>query len=112
MRDINKVTRQPIDSAKLAKRMLLGGAIALILISAFLFAAPTFDPAWGKFWIIRPMIVTPCAGACGGAFFYAMDYLGSQGGWRKALALVVGSLGYIVALWLGSVMGLAGTFWH
>ncbi|MDB5020182.1 MAG: potassium transporter KefB [Pedobacter sp.] len=112
MTQSNNLTREPINSAKLGKRMLFGAAIAFVVISAFLISAPAGDPAWGKFWMLRPLVITPCAGACGGAFFYAMDYLSYRGGWIKTLAIVVGVFGYMVALWLGTVLGLAGTFWH
>lgn len=112
MTQSNNLTRQPIDLAKMGKRMLIGAAIAFVLISAFLIKAPAGDPSWSKFWMLRPLVITTVAGACGGAFFYIMDHFSYRGGWIKVLAIFIGAFGYVIALWLGSVLGLAGTFWH
>jgi hypothetical protein len=58
-------------------------------------------------------VVVTLAGAAGGAFFYfLMDRLGSRGGWKKALAITLSLLIYVVGLWMGTVLGLAGTLWN
>lgn len=108
----NKTADQLTHPASLSKRMLLGGGIALILITAFLL--PVFDdpkPEWGKLWMIRPLVIVSLAGAAGGGFYYFMDDLRLKGGLAKVLANLLSLLVYIVALWLGSVLGLDGTLW-
>lgn len=107
----NEFSTQPIHPAPLAKRMFYGAGIALILISAFLFSAGEPNPAWPTFWMVRPLIIVPIAGAAGGAFFYIMDYLRYQGGWKKPAAIVLSILGYVFVLWVGTVLGLDGTWW-
>jgi hypothetical protein len=108
----NNLTTQPIHSAPLGKRMLLGAGIALILITLFLLGAGEPNPAWGKLWMIKPLIIVPLAGAMGGVFYYFMDHLRYQGGWKNALAYVLSLIGYIIVLWLGTVLGLNGTMWN
>jgi hypothetical protein len=103
--------RQPIHPASMGKRALVGAAIAFVLISVFLLKAGSPNPAWPKFWMIRPLLVVPAAGAAGGIFYYFMDHLRYQGGWKKVVANVLSLVVYIIGLWLGTVLGLAGTMW-
>lgn len=103
---------QPIHSASLGKCMLLGAGNALILIILFLLSAGNANPNWSKLWMIKPLIIVPLAGASGGAFYYFMDGLSSPGGWRKVLANIMSLIAYLIVLWLGSVLGLKGTYWN
>ena len=107
----NDFQNQPIHPASAGKRMLLGAAIGLVLISFFLLGAGEPDPEWPGLWWVRPLLVVPAAGALGGLFYYIMDPLRSQGGWRTALAYSVSLLVFLLVLWLGTVLGLAGTMW-
>lgn len=107
----NNVTQQPIHSASLVKRMLQGAGIALTLITLFLLSAAEADPGWPKLWIIKPLFVVPLAGAVGGGFYYFMDHLRYKGGWRKILAFIVSLIGFLLVLWMGTVLGLNGTMW-
>lgn len=91
--------------------MLQGAGIAFPLILLFLVSAGAGDPDWPRFWMIRPLVIVPLAGALGGVFYYNMDHLRDQGGSRKALANVLSLLVYLVVLWLGTVLGLDGTWW-
>lgn len=111
MTDKSNPTSQPLHSASLTKRMLQGAGIALVLISIFLLGADDADPAWPKLWMLRPLVVVPVAGAMGGLFYYLMDHLRYQGGWKKVLAIIISLIGYIFALWIGTVLGLDGTYW-
>lgn len=105
-------TTQPIDRASLIKRMLLGAGIALVVILLFVLpASMNPNPAWPKLWIIRPLIITPLAGAAGGAFYYFMEYLRSQRGWSKILTIVLSVIVYLIGLWMGTILGLDGTMW-
>ncbi|WP_346236105.1 hypothetical protein ABDK00_017150 [Niabella insulamsoli] len=102
----------PLVSAPLGKRMLIGAVIALMLISTFVSSVQHPDPSWPERWVLRPLIIVPLAGAMGAAFYHIMDYLRRQMRLNKWLALTLGILAYIVALWLGSVLGLNGTLWN
>ena len=111
MTQTNNLTTRPIHPVSLGKRMLLGAGIALILISIFLLPIKDPKPEWGTLWMIKPLIMVPLAGALGGVFYYFMDHLRYQGGWKKIFAILLGMIGYIIALWLGTVLGLNGTLW-
>lgn len=39
-------------------------------------------------------------------------HLRCLGGWQKWLAMVISVIGYLVAVWPGSVLGLDGTLWN
>lgn len=107
----NHVTTQPNQPTPIAKPILIGAGIGLILISMFVFGVDNPDPKWGKLWRIRPLIITPLAGAMGGLFFYFMNYLSSRGNLNKTVAIIVGVVVFIIGLWLGVVLGLEGTMW-
>lgn len=94
------------------KRMLQGGGIALLMITLFLAGVDDPNPDWPKFWMVRPLVVVPIAGAMGGVFYYFMDFMRNQGLWSKIFANVICILGYLVAIWLGTVLGLDGTLWN
>ncbi|HEX8462032.1 MAG TPA: hypothetical protein VF623_11400 [Segetibacter sp.] len=107
MNQPNVLTNQPV---LFVKPILVGTAIALLAISFFVFGVDKANPAWGKLWMIRPLIITPLAGAAGGAF-YAFIVGRSSRGLNKTLAIVLGLVVYFVGLWMGIVLGLAGTMW-
>jgi hypothetical protein len=91
----------------LGKRMFIGAGIGLVLISLFLF--PTEGrPEWGKFWMVRPLVVVPLAGAMGGLCSY---YLMNRLSLNKILASILSALIFFFGLWIGTVLGLDGTLW-
>lgn len=98
-------------STIIAKRMLIGAAVALALISIFLYGVENTKPEWGKLWILRPLIVVPLAGAMGGLFYHMMDIIRLKGGWNTIAANLISFIVYIIAIWMGTVLGLAGTLW-
>ena len=111
MTPINEYPNQPIHPVSASKRMLQGAAIGLILISFFLIGGQQANPEWSKVWMLKPLLMVSAAGALGGLFFYNMDHLRAQGGWREPFALVLSLMVYIVVLWLGIALGLNGTMW-
>lgn len=108
----DKLTTQPLHRTSSVKTMLLGAGIALLLISLFLLSVRHPNPAWPRWWMIRPLVIVPIAGALGGLFYYSMDRLRSGGGWKSAFAIVVSVIVYITGLWMGTVLGLDGTLWN
>lgn len=93
------------------KPVIVGGAIALVLISIFLSGVHDPEPAWGRLWMIRPLVIVPLAGAAGGLFYYFMQHLRLSSGLNKVLVIVLSLFVYVVGLWLGAVLGLDGTLW-
>jgi hypothetical protein len=103
---------QPNRSVSFARPVWVGAGFALILISLFMYGADEPNPEWGKLWMIKPLIIVPLAGATGGAFYYFMNVLSSRGGLNKTVAIILSLFVYIVGLWLGTVLGLNGTYWN
>lgn len=95
----------------IAKRMITGAVIALIPISALLITVKNADPAWGKLWFLRPLIVVPLAGAMGGLFYHLMEGLRKRGGSNTIIANIIGVLVYLFIIWVGTILGLDGTLW-
>jgi hypothetical protein len=98
--------------AAISKPILIGAAIGLILISMFVFEVDNAKPEWSKLWMVKPLVITPLAGAIGGLFFYFMNYLSSAGKINRGLAIILSIIVFIVGLWLGIVLGLNGTMWN
>lgn len=111
MAQTNHSTAQPLQGS-LAKRMFVGAGIGLLLISFFLLSAGEPNPAWGKLWMIRPLIIVPLAGAMGGLCNYFIVHFHNQFGVNKILASLVSVIVFVVGLWLGIVLGLDGTMWN
>lgn len=93
-------------------RMLVGAGIALVIILALVLSVDELPPTWHKTWWVRPLVITPLAGAAGGLFFHFMFMLGKEGTWKKIVVTLIGIIGYVIALWMGTVLGLAGTMWN
>jgi hypothetical protein len=100
------------DRTSLTKRMMIGAAIGLLLISLFLISAGEPNPAWGDLWMIRPLIIVPLAGAMGGLCNYFILHYHSQFGLHKAIAVILSVIVFIIGLWMGTVLGLDGTYWN
>ncbi len=103
---------QPIDLASFAKPILIGASIGLFLILLFLLPAGDPNPEWEKYWMIKPIIMVPFAGAVGGAFYHLMSPMRRKGGWNKIVANIISFIVFIFGLWIGSVLGLNGTYWN
>lgn len=104
--------QKPISEAgPIAPAMLLGAGFALLAISVFVFGVDNPPAEWGRFWQIRPLIITPLAGAAGGAVYHVLDRLRAKGNISGNLAVILSLIIYVIGLWLGIVLGLAGTMW-
>lgn len=98
-------------SVSVTTRMLLGASVGLLLISLFVFGVDDPNPEWGKYWMIKPLIITPLAGAMGGLCNYIIMSYHNQVGLHKIVAIIISALVFIIGLWLGVVLGLNGTMW-
>jgi hypothetical protein len=94
----------------LGERMVVGAGIGLLLISIFLIPTEA-NPAWGKFWMIRPLVITPLAGAMAGLCNYFIINFYDQVGINKTMATILSMVVSIVGLLLGLVLGMDGTLW-
>lgn len=100
------------NQPSLGKRMLTGAWIGLLLISLFLISADEPDPAWGKLWVIRPLIMVSLAGAMGGLCNYFIVRFHNLAGVNRIVAIISSVIIFIVGLWVGAVLGLDGTLWN
>lgn len=108
----NSFLKQPFHWSSVLIPMLVGAGIALVLIIIFLSGVDQPKPEWPRYWMVKPLIVVPLAGAGGGFFYYLMAPFRNKGGWQKIAAIVVCFIVYIIGLWIGSVLGLNGTLWN
>ena len=106
----NQLHEQQIPWGSFIKPSLIGAGIAFLAISFFVFGVDEPNPEWHMFWQLRPLIITPLAGAAGGAFFGFMNYQSNRG-FNRILAVSLSIVGFIIALWMGIVLGLATTMW-
>lgn len=105
-------THQTISiSRKLFFRAAAGATVALSFILLLVLGVDNPDPSWPKTWWLRPVIITPLAGAFGGVFFHFMFELAKEGTWKKIFVTLIGIVGYLLATWVGTVLGLVGTMW-
>ena len=102
---------QPSPPDPIAPAMLLGAGFALLAISFFVFGVDNPPAEWGRYWQIRPLIITPLAGATGGAVYHVLDRLRAKGNISGNVAVILSLVIYVVGLWMGIVLGLAGTMW-
>lgn len=107
----NNTTLLTVKPVEVAKRMFIGAALAFALILSLLLSVDAPKPEWGQLWMLKPLLVTPLAGAAGGAFFYLMTQIVKDNVWAKLIAVLVGLIGYVITIWLGSVIELNGTLW-
>lgn len=103
-------TSQP-NQYSLVIRMGVGAIIGLLVISLFVLPVNQPDPAWGKYWMIRPLIITPLAGAMGGLCNHLIFHFRNVVGMNKVVAVIVSALVFLIGLWMGIVLGLDGTLW-
>ncbi|TNF40748.1 MAG: potassium transporter KefB [Bacteroidetes bacterium] len=101
-----------IKPESLIKTMLFGAAIGAAIISIFVFSVENPDPMWGKYWFIRPLIITPLVSSFGILSFYLKNYIRPQSAGLKLVVLLISTFAFIVSLWMGIILGLDGTLWN
>ncbi|MCB0649222.1 MAG: hypothetical protein KDC49_21270 [Saprospiraceae bacterium] len=100
----------PVNS--IFQKMIFGFIIGLIVISALVFSVNDPDPAWGDYWRVRPLIVTPIITAFGMCSFFLKDLLCPKETALKITVFILSVLGFIFSLWIGTILGLDGTLWN
>ena len=108
----NNATSGPLLTVSLKKRMMVGAGIGLLVISFFVIGAGKGSPAWNDYWRIKPLLLTPFIGAIVGLCYDATERLRQFNGWLGRLFVVLSFIGYFIGLWIGVVLGLAGTMWN
>jgi peptidoglycan/LPS O-acetylase OafA/YrhL len=111
MTSANSLTSGPIFTPALAKRMMIGAGIGLLVISFFVISAGKGNPAWSNYWRIRPLLLTPFVGAIVGLCYDVTQRLRNMDGWWGRLFIFLSLLGYCLGLFMGIVLGLDGTMW-
>lgn len=104
----NSLSSKQIHQPTLIRHLLVGAGTAFFLILLFLFGTGEPDPSWAKYWMLRPLVIVPIAGALGGMGYYFINYHIFT---NKALSVIIGILGFFIVLWMGFVLGLDGTMW-
>jgi predicted outer membrane lipoprotein len=93
-------------------RMFVGATLGFVIIASLLSTVRHPNPAWGRFWYVRPLILVPLASAFGSLFFYALGYVKSKNIFIKIGVFIACLFAFIVALWMGIILGLDGTLWN
>lgn len=99
-------------SSLLLKRVLIGAGVALFLITIFIMPSILHPkPEWSNLWMLRPLLVVPVAGGLAAAIIHILLGWQAKNNWPKFGVYLLCLLGYIIALWMGTVAGLDGTLW-
>ena len=108
----NNLTSGPLFTSSLTKRMMIGAGIGLLVISFFVVGAGSGKPAWGDYWRIKPLLLTPFLGAIVGLCYDVTERLRQLNGWQGRLFTILSFAGYLIGLWMAMILGLAGTMWN
>ncbi|MFM2337589.1 MAG: hypothetical protein RL115_782 [Bacteroidota bacterium] len=93
-------------------RILIGTSIGLAFIIFFLVTASKPNTEWSSAWWLKPMLVVPLAGALGAIAFSLLISIKTNAGWKKIALYLMAGLVFIIAIWMGMVVGLDGTYWN
>lgn len=110
MTQTNTPLTEFFNKRSMIKAMLIGGSIGLLIILFFITGAQT-QPHWPELWKIRPLIITPLAAVLGGGLAYVATTWLKRLGVNNIIAIILSFIGFIIALWMGIVLGLDGTLW-
>ena len=95
-----------------AKRMSIGFAIGLVIISIFVFGAPNPNPEWGPYWRVKPLILTPLISSLGILWLYLPSFVNTKSKIKSGILMIISIMVFIASLWIGLVLGLNGTMWN
>ncbi|WP_158828605.1 potassium transporter KefB [Mucilaginibacter lacusdianchii] len=111
MTQIKNLTKKPLFTSSLCKRMLFGAGIGLVMICFFVIGAGKGKPVWGEYWRIKPLLLTPFLGAMTGLCYDITEPLRRLTGWAGRVFWLLSFTGYCIGMWVALVLGLAGTMW-
>ena len=100
-----------VFTPNLGKRMFVGGIISLLLISFFVISAGKGNPAWGEYWRVKPLLLSPVLGALVGLCYDVTQQLRDIKGWAGRVFLVLSFVGYEIGIFMSLVLGMNGTMW-
>ncbi|WP_256003544.1 hypothetical protein [Pedobacter deserti] len=103
--------KQPLFSPLLTRRMIACALVGLIVVSIFVIGAGEGNPAWGKYWRIKPLLLTPTLCAIVGLCYDITQPLRDIKGWRGNVLFILSLLAMLVGLWMSLILGLNGTMW-
>ncbi|WP_297333390.1 potassium transporter KefB [Flavobacterium sp.] len=95
-----------------ARFIIGGGTIALVVIAFFILSVNIPNPEWGRYWRVKPLLLTPFIGAFGGMVMYYCTRLAAFLQINKVAGFLLSMPVYLVILWIGIVLGLNGTLWN
>jgi hypothetical protein len=91
---------------------LAGFFIATGVLLLFLIGADPPNSDWASNWFLRPAIILPLAGLTGGFCAGVLSALLRVKVIGLYLAIAIGILIFLLALWMGIVLGFDGTYWN
>jgi len=93
---------------------IMGSAaiFGIIVISLFVFGVDNPDPSWGKYWRIKPLIITPIICAFSSLIFLSAYILDPKTQGMKITIYFLSMLIFLFGTWVGVVLGLNGTMWN
>jgi len=112
MTQAENLTKRPLFTSALGKRMLIGAIIGLIIVGFFVIGAGNGNPEWPSNWRVKPLLLTPFLGAMIGLCFDITEPLRQINGWLGRAFWILSILGYFIGLWLSLILGLNGTMWN
>lgn len=97
-----------VHPQSLGIRMLQGAGLAFVLIVLFLslLIFTTDDEVPFLPVLIFPILAVTFGGACGGVFFYLLDFFRQKGTWQTVVANVVWGLFFIPGLYACLIISL------
>lgn len=104
--------KQNITPRSLGTRMLTGALAGLGIICFFVFSVDHPNPEWPQYWRVKPLLVTPLAGAIGILSFYLKPIVAPKNLLLNVLVISASVLAFVIVLWMGVVLGLNGTLWN
>lgn len=106
------LSKQPLFTPFLGRRVLIGAIIAFAMVGILVFGAGPGKPEWGSYWRLKPLLLTPCLGAIVGLCYDVTQPLRNIEGWLGRIFLLLSILGGLIGLWMSMILGLAGTMWN
>lgn len=93
------------------KFILFPALLGFLLATLFIISVGGGSSDWSPLWMLQPLILVSAAGATAGSLhgWLAPKYFRGR---YKFLHYAALGLLYLVAYWMGMVLGLNGTYWH